>query len=136
MALYHYVAMSEHYLDEIYQLLTEDEREAAARLLEERQQSILDFGDARLSSLFVFLGKTDKNRRAQFSKLAGTERLIWWLQARFLALRATNALKIADSVAWVEGYGYRKAFRSAAEQAHRQRLSTTAEELVFYRPAL
>ncbi|WP_313350497.1 hypothetical protein [Paracoccus sp. (in: a-proteobacteria)] len=112
-----YIWEAEAHANELLDLLPLAERLDQLALIEEAgaQSRMLFLCQNSPKTAFVFLGEDPAARDRRMAKMSIQDRNVLFLQARYHALQAARAMRLAATVANVKGMKYRKAVRHAAE---------------------
>ncbi|NEX47638.1 hypothetical protein [Pseudotabrizicola algicola] len=110
-----YIWEAEAHANELLDVYSEDEREVLADWLERDWQTLLPQLLDPPKVAFVYLGEDPAERDRRIARLGPDDQVLLWVQARFLALRAARAMRLAQRVLPTKGWKYRKAARHAAE---------------------
>ncbi len=127
---YRYMIETYQHANELLDLYSEGQRDILLEFLDENYpDQFLPLSDARMTSALRFLAETPSQRDRRWQKLTSQEQAHLWMDSRFLALQAANAVAISENVSmWTAGK-YRKATRNIAEAVHGLHLRPTALEI-------
>ena len=127
-----YLSQAQYFCDELLDLLPDQERSDAGDLFDRCEYDpLVNIPPNEAQTLLVFLGKPPSQKQAQFQKMTGEERLMFWLLARYLALAAVDALTIACTAELHLGAGYRTMFRAIAQGVHPHPHLISKDELLW-----
>lgn len=128
-----YIWEAEAHANELLELLPQSEREAHLAAIERAgaEERMLQLCQTCPKEVFVFLGEDPAARDRRLAKMTLQEQNSLFFQARYHALQAARAMRLAASVANVKGMKYRKAARHAAEAASRAPGQPTVPEILL-----
>ena len=130
-----YVWEAEAHVNELLDLKHLEEREALIPELYDQWPALLAMFATPDKAVLVFLGEAPTAQERRLAKLATSEQVLLWVQARYLALQAAKALRLAEDVRAVKerGMGYRQAVRHAAQATLRFQDQPSPEDLALLR---
>lgn len=119
MGLSAYLSQSQYFADELLDLLTEQELEAAGALFDQHSYDlVVQIPADEREELFAFLGKPPSDQERQFAQLTGNARLTFWLRARYLAFATADALSVAYVAEMHLKASYRGMQQAIAQAVH------------------